>query len=126
MNGWIGIDLDGCLAEYHGWPKDNSIGAPIPKMVERVRKWFGEGKNIKIFTARVCVREGISKESGLEATSAFAESQRQLIKEWCRTHLGFVLEVTNVKDFGMIRLYDDRCIQVEANTGRLIGTEDEY
>jgi hypothetical protein len=26
-----------------------------------------------------------------------------------------------MKDFGMILLYDDRCRQVETNTGRIIG-----
>jgi len=39
------------------------------------------------------------------------------IEEWCRQHIGQVLEVTNVKDFGMIELWDDRAIQVESNTG---------
>jgi hypothetical protein len=31
------------------------------------------------------------------------------------------LPITNCKDFAMVELYDDRCVQVEANTGRLIG-----
>lgn len=39
------------------------------------------------------------------------------IKEWCKQHIGFELEVTNVKDFGMIQLWDDRAVRVVANTG---------
>ena len=35
--GWIGADLDGTLAEYHGWSADGSIGNPVPDMVERVK-----------------------------------------------------------------------------------------
>ncbi|MBU3951695.1 MAG: hypothetical protein KKF12_16290 [Proteobacteria bacterium] len=30
------------------------------------------------------------------------------------------MEITNVKDYGMQRLYDDRSIKVEKNTGRII------
>ena len=44
------------------------------------------------------------------------------IEQWCLTHLGQKLEVTNIKDFGMITLYDDRCVQVVANTGELVGS----
>lgn len=32
--------------------------------------------------------------------------------------LGRVLIITNEKDYGMIELWDDRCVQVEINTGR--------
>ena len=30
------------------------------------------------------------------------------------------LEITNVKDYDMIRLYDDRAVQVIANTGEIV------
>ena len=36
-SGWIGVDLDGTLAEYHGWKGSEHIGPPIPLMVERVK-----------------------------------------------------------------------------------------
>ncbi len=32
-------------------------------------------------------------------------------------HIGKELEITNVKDFGMIELWDDRAVQVIPNTG---------
>lgn len=50
--GYIGVDLDGTLAEYHGWG-DDSIGAPVPKMLARVKKWLAEGQEVRIVTARV-------------------------------------------------------------------------
>jgi hypothetical protein len=103
MAGWIGVDLDGTLAHYSGWA-GGSIGKPIPAMLARVKGWLAEGREVKIFTARAAVPELIPP-----------------IKAWCLEHVGAELEVTCMKDFGMITLYDDRAVQVEMNTGRLIG-----
>jgi len=104
MSGWIGVDLDGTLAHYTGWKGPEDIGEPIPEMVSRVLDWCNGGQEVRIFTARASVPEQIPP-----------------IVEWCKEHLGRELPVTNVKDFGMIELYDDRCVQVEMNTGKLIG-----
>ncbi|MGD0238350.1 MAG: hypothetical protein ABSC55_27925 [Syntrophorhabdales bacterium] len=57
---WIGVDLDGTLAEYHGWIGIHHIGKAITPMVERVKRWIGEGKKVKIFTARAS-QEGVKK-----------------------------------------------------------------
>jgi hypothetical protein len=104
--GWIGVDLDGTLAYYDGWKGSAHIGAPIPVMVERVKRWLAEGKEVRIFSARV---SGDDEETAYEA-----------IRVWCLTVFGQVLRVTCTKDYHMIALYDDRCIQVEPNTGRLM------
>jgi hypothetical protein len=40
------------------------------------------------------------------------------IDAWCLEHLGRTLEVTAIKDYGMLQLWDDRCVQVIPNTGR--------
>lgn len=101
ISGWIGVDLDATLAEYHGW-NGGVIGAPIAPMVERVKSWLNEGVAVKIFTARVC--------------SGDAE-QIALVKAWCVQHIGRELEVTATKDFAMVELWDDRCVQVIPNTG---------
>lgn len=96
---WWGVDLDGCLAEYHEWGQP--IGKPIHKMLARVYRWIGEGKKVKIFTARVSSGKGQIEE----------------IREWLEP-LGLEkLEITNVKDLGMVALYDDRCVQIIPNTG---------
>jgi hypothetical protein len=105
MNGWIGVDLDGTLAEYTEWVGPHHIGAPIPTMVERVQNWIREGREVRIFTARV--------DGGLPENLV-----RDTIAAWCLEHLGFRLPVTNVKDYQMVELWDDRAVQVIPNTGR--------
>lgn len=106
MSGWIGVDLDGTLAEYGGWKGPTHIGAPVPAMLERVNKWVQEGHEVRIFTARV---------SGPAEDAAEA---RKHIQDWLLEHVGVVLPITNVKDYGMVELWDDRAIQVAPNTGR--------
>jgi hypothetical protein len=106
--GWIGVDLDGTLAHYEGWKGADYIGAPIPGMVSKVRNKILEGFEVRIFTARVA--------DGNVNT-------RQHIEKWCLEHLGQVLKVTNVKDFGMIELWDDRAVQVIPNTGIFLADE---
>jgi len=108
--GWIGVDLDGTLARYDGWVGIDHIGDPVPLMLERVKRWLGEGKDVRIMTARVCPqRNDLDRE--LAAT---------YISLWCREHVGRHLSITHEKDFQMVELWDDRCIQVEPNTGRRV------
>ncbi len=114
--GWIGVDLDGTLAEYHGWT--GGIGAPVPRMVERVKSWLANGEDVRIVTARVSPFGGRSSESGEEAANvAFLLDQERQIRAWCLEHLGTALPVTYAKDFAMFELWDDRAIQVIPNTG---------
>jgi len=115
MTGWFGVDLDGTLAEWHG--DINAIGAPIPLMVERVKKWLAEGREVRIVTARVAGTERTNPE-GIVDSIEFANKQRHMIMEWCMVVFDRVIPVTAEKDFGMIMLWDDRCVSVETNTGR--------
>lgn len=101
--GWIGVDLDGTLAQYHGWTEDHSIGAPVELMVERIKSWLAQGVPVRIFTARVA-----HDEDG---------SVAKQVQEWCLKHIGVELPVTNKKDYSMIELWDDRAVKVVANTG---------
>lgn len=106
--GWIGVDLDGTLARYDDWQGVEHIGDPIFPMVFRVQRWLLEGRDVRIFTARVS-REGE------------AQAAQRAIELWCNRYIGRMLPVTCVKDYAMIELWDDRAVQVEANTGRVIG-----
>lgn len=101
--GWIGVDLDGTLAEYGGLEGADNIGEPIPKMVRRIHRWLLAGEDVRIFTARASIPEQIPP-----------------VQAWCEKHLGGILPVTNVKDFGMTELWDDRAIQVIPNTGERV------
>lgn len=118
-SGWIGVDLDGTLAEYHGW--NGGIGKPVPLMVKRVKRWLSAGLDVRIFTARVSPLGGKSFESGREADDEFCEEQTCLIEDWCLEHLGQVIPVTYQKDFRMAQLWDDRVICVQFNTGKILG-----
>lgn len=118
MTGWYGIDLDGTLAYYSTWD-GGSIGAPIPTMVNRVKAWLAEGREVRIFTARVA-ESGLKNDVGGVDDKKFVKAQRELIQAWCELHIGQKLAVTATKDFGMVCLYDDRRVRVETNTGRLI------
>lgn len=110
MAGWIGVDLDGTLAHYDGWQGADHIGAPVPVMLNRVKGWLRAGLDVRIMTARIS-HDGSPKRTDdvRVATSA--------IHEWCRKHLGRTLVITNVKDYSMVELWDDRCVQVIPNTG---------
>lgn len=107
-NGWIGVDLDGTLAHYDGWKGIEHIGAPIPKMVERIKRWRAEGKRVKIFTARACDRAAIP-----------------YIQKYCFEIFGEAFDVTNIKDYGMVELWDDRAQGIIINTGDIKHPEDQ-
>lgn len=113
--GWVGVDLDGTLAEYHGWPADGSIGAPVPRMVRRVQAALAEGREVRVFTARV----GPQSMTGtnLKAVDAELARQRNLIRDWTLEHVGQALVATATKDFACIEVWDDRARRVIANTG---------
>lgn len=112
--GWIGVDLDGTLAQYSGWDGTGGIGDPIPVMVDRVKDWIRRGIEVRIFTARVYYPLG--DELRAEESRVMARK----IRAWTLEHIGKELRVTCQKDYGMIELWDDRCIQVVANTGALV------
>ena len=38
--GWIGVDLDGTLADMSKPPVVGNIGPPVEKMLIRVRNWI--------------------------------------------------------------------------------------
>lgn len=119
-NGWIGVDLDGTLAHYEGFKGANMIGDPIIPMLNRVKKWLEEGKDVRIFTARVWHGELLDHPNYASYSKRYRESNeaRKAIIEWCIKHLGRALPVTNEKDYGMVELWDDRAVQIEPNTGR--------
>ena len=109
MSGWNGYDLDGTIAEYAGWQGPDHIGKPIPSMIRRIQADLQNGIEVKIFTARASVPDMIPA-----------------IEAWCIQHIGVKLPVTNIKDFGMTCLYDDRARQVLENRGIVVGESGEF
>ena len=109
MKPWIGVDLDGTLAEYKGFEGHENIGKPVPAMLKLVREWLEDDMKVKIFTARV------------SGNTADAERARHYVKKWLQEECEITdMEVTCIKDYYMVELYDDRAVQVEFNTGKLL------
>lgn len=107
INGWLGVDFDGTLV-VHG--KLLPIGPAIPEMVEKVKRVLAAGIEVRIMTARVSDPDRRENAKHVEAIEAFCEEQ-----------FGQKLKVTCQKDYSMLELWDDRAVQVEHNTGRLVG-----
>lgn len=140
--GWIGVDLDGTLATYDGWVSADHVGEPVPAMVERVQQWLAEGREVRIFTARIWpwgyvaagdepgiygmldAEEWPGEERMPDARYAVVTSDAvrscRAIHAWCRKHLGRTLAITCVKDRRMVELYDDRAFHVVKNTGQVV------
>lgn len=109
--GWIGVDLDGCLASYSGWISPDHIGDAIPLMASRVNRWLAAGQEVRLVTARA---------TPLRHPSEAAQFNKAW-REWSLREFSTVLQVTACKDFRMIALYDDRAVAVETNTGVILG-----
>ena len=103
---WIAVDLDGTLAEYGELVSEYHIGKPIQPMLDRVKRWLADGVDVRIFTARVCEHEDVD-----------VDTVRAHIEAWCVEHIGRVIPITNVKDYGMVQLWDDRAVAVNPNKG---------
>lgn len=116
--GWIGVDLDGTLAHYDHWRGAEHIGDPVPVMFARVKAWLDAEQEVRIFTARV---SRTSQEWGamceMYGPQQADRGVRLHIEAWCEKHFGRLLHITHEKDFAMIQLWDDRCVQVIPNTG---------
>jgi len=112
--GWIGVDLDGTIAKYDTWQGNEHVGEPIKPMIYRVKRWLVAGQHVKIFTARCHGIGQLDIETGKPLTE---EQVKGPIRKWLLEHLGEELEITNVKDFQMIELWDDRAVSVSPNNG---------
>jgi len=106
---WIGFDLDKTLAVYDEFKGEDHIGAPIPKTVELVKQYLAQGTIVKIFTARA------SEPNPTKLVRALAA-----IAKWSQEVFGTSLPVTCIKDYGCVRIYDDRAVQIQENTGELM------
>lgn len=105
---WVGVDLDGTLAKYYKWEGIENIGDPIPNMVQHVKKLIDQGEIIKIFTARIAEDPEAAK----------------YIQAWLVENGLPILEVVNEKDSMMKLLIDDRAVQVETNTGKVLSKKE--
>lgn len=106
--GWIGVDLDGTLARYDGWQGEDHIGEPLQPMIDQVKAWRAQGREVRIFTARA---------SAWGRPTDRLQRNIELIEAWCFKHIGEKLPVTAEKDYYCIEIWDDRAVQVAFNQG---------
>lgn len=103
MKKWCGFDLDGSLRKItDDFQYDPQlIGPPVPQMLQKLKKHVRAGDKCKIMTARATDPKRV-KRIGL----------------WLRSFGLPKLQVTDKKDQDMIKLYDDRRVSVQKNTGK--------
>lgn len=134
--GWYGFDLDGTLAVYDGWHGIDHIGAPVAKTVRLMKRMHEDGLRVKILTARVSPRSDVEMKLNpylenhwcIESPNDMPWAMNfehwtalEFIQDWCWKVLGFVPEITHEKDYLMLNLFDDRVVQVEPNSGWIVG-----
>ena len=93
---WVGFDFDGTISSNGNkghFEPPYPLGEPIPKMIETAKSLLAAGVTVKIFTARA------SDPLNIPA-----------IRDWTERHGLGRLEVTDRKDFNLIRFFDDRAI----------------
>ena len=98
-SGWLGIELDGTLAQALEHQPLACIGEPVALMVNRVRQWQMVGIDVRLFTAR-----------------ASEPAQLPLIERWLAAQ-GLQMPVTCEKDFQMSAFYDAWAVHVIHNSG---------
>lgn len=115
---WIGVDFDETLRRYDG--------TPVKAMVARVKNWIAQGIEVRIVTARVNEVWDDQREARNWDKSG-VEEQRKFVADWCEEQFGVRLKVQWGKSAGMLELWDDKVVRIEANTGlRLSPSGMEY
>jgi len=98
---WVGFDFDGTISSNDNtghFEPPYPLGEPIPEMIETAKSLLAAGITVKIFTAR-----------------ASDPSNIPVIRDWTERHGLGRLEVTDRKDFNLIRFFDDRAIPIITN-----------
>lgn len=119
---WL-VDLDGTLVKWDGvWRGPEHIGEPIQPMIDRVKMWLAQGRQVVIFTARAYPL-GIDRffvdmsDEAYEARVCEASKAVLAIKKWAVQTFGKELPVTCWKDYNAVEVWDDRAVQLIPNTG---------
>jgi hypothetical protein len=118
--GYILVDMDGTLAVYEGWTPWNVFGAPIPAMVQRIKGWLAEGKDVRIFTARMPLDETAPQKCRHTGEEWTGVQMKWHIANYTELHVGQRLRAQCWKDLNCVEIWDDRAIGVVANTGETL------
>jgi hypothetical protein len=100
-DGYIAFDFSGTLAKHKDQTTDKfQPGEPVPDMIKIAKAFLDKGYKVKILTVHGGKPDDV-----------------KTIQAWSQKNIGQKLEVTNVKQHGLIQLWDDRAIRVERNKG---------
>lgn len=93
----VAVDLDGVLAQYDTKERGlGVIGAPVPGMVELVKRLVGAGATVVVFTARAGNSMGVDS-----------------VERWLARHGFPALEVTNLKSHRFSVYLDDQTVRFD-------------
>ena len=99
-------DFDGTISHYNGWVDETHCGEPVPAMINRVKQWLSEGKEVRIFTARVTACKN------LDGTDRDLSHVVNAIQDWCEVYVG-------ARDAAWLNEIDARvAVYVEYERGR--------
>lgn len=128
---WVGVGFDRVLVQYEHWRGGQHIGEPIPEMVELVRGLLQNGVDVRIVTSRIHPLVHVSGSSPgnfatvqavtPDASCKEATENAARIRQWCMEVFGQTLPITTQINPSMRTFYSDKAIQVESNTGVLVG-----
>lgn len=113
--GWIGVDWDRTMVEYHTNPQGyNALehGAFLWPMVQRVKNWLAEGREVRIFTARASGFDLSTEEGRAGLAAVVASIQAKLGEAGIQP-----LDVTCEKDYKCDQIWDDIAVSMRPNTG---------
>ena len=96
---WYGVDFDKTLI--------GEDGQPIWDMVDKVNYALSEGRDVRIFTARL--------------TGDNPTDSRRRIEEFCREYFGRDLPITNEKDYEMEEIWDDKSVNPLMEESNMMG-----
>lgn len=108
----VACDLDGTLAEYHGWKGVCHIGAVVESVKTAIKHVRDEGGEVWIFTAR------ISDHGDIQSI--------RTISEWLKINGITVDGMTSEKLKKFTEFWDDRAIQVVKNKGVFVLDNDPF
>lgn len=118
---WL-VDFDGTLVRYDKWVSCEHIGEPIQPMIDRVKMWLKQGRDVQIFTARAypigidMVLTGMSKQA-YDTRIIEASRAVKAIQDWSVQKFGRALPVVCWKDYHAVEVWDDRAVQLIPNEG---------
>jgi len=112
----IALDFDRTLAFYHGGKNGiSTVGAPVPKILNRLKVWLDKDYKVSIFTARVAP----AGKAGLRS-EAFIKNQTRMIWDFLERNGIPKLPVTAIKYPHFTHFFDDKAIKVDENDGECL------